>query len=433
MSTVLSEQLAMVCRLAADQAAHWTDIDLLSSGQTIAAALHHIVSLVELRPSAIVDGLNQLPQRPDLILDRLGLVLNEYLVTACREAGSHVALTVALNGLAARLREGGRPDAALVAAEEAIGLQRTLVESQPENLEAQRDLATYLSTVANCHTGQHRYIEALRAGEEALGLYRQVARADSVDDQTGIAIILNTLSIVHEKLGHLDEALDAAQDATASLRALAIDDPEARISLGSSLTNLSVILERLGHDVEALATAQEVVETRRQLAADYPTAFEPLYASALTNLSGRLARHGQNEEAAEAALAGLRLTRRLVVMDPTVYTPRLAVSLNNAASALFEIGRQIEALSLQHEAVEVRRDLARANHEVHGADLARALMNLSRHLSQHGRAEEAHQTAQEAHAILGSLAKDTPDVHREMLLASERLLAHLEAVDSENA
>ena len=85
------------------------------------------------------------------------------------------------------------------------------------------------------------------------------------------ARLLNNLGTRLSELGRREDALKAAQEAVDIYRRLAKDRPDAFLPyLAGSLNNLGIMLSELGRREEALKAEQEAVEIRRRLAKDRP-------------------------------------------------------------------------------------------------------------------------------------------------------------------
>jgi tetratricopeptide (TPR) repeat protein len=89
------------------------------------------------------------------------------------EPDASIPLAGLLNNLANRLRDLGRSEEALAAAEEAVGLYRTLAANRPDAFTP--DLARSLCNLGNMLGALGRREEALARAEEAVGLYRALA------------------------------------------------------------------------------------------------------------------------------------------------------------------------------------------------------------------------------------------------------------------
>src|ERR1700722_11927995 len=94
-------------------------------------------------------------------------------------------------------------------------------------------------------------------------------------------------------MGHREDTLRAIQEAVELYRQLAADCPEAYSpDLATPLNTLSVYLSDMGLWEDALQAIQEAVKIRQWLAADHPATFNPDLAMSLNNLSGRLSAMG---------------------------------------------------------------------------------------------------------------------------------------------
>src|ERR1700722_1128824 len=90
-------------------------------------------------------------------------------------------------------------------------------------------------------------------------------------------------------MGRREDALRAMQETVEVYRQLAAVRPEAyNRNLAASVNNLSNRLSDMGLREDALQAIQETVEMRRRLAADHPATFNPDLSQSLNNLSLRL-------------------------------------------------------------------------------------------------------------------------------------------------
>ncbi len=272
------------------------------------------------------------------------------------------------------------------------------------------DLATSLNNLSVRLGGLGRWEEGLAAIEEAVTVYRRLARDRPDVFLPGLALSLNNLSVHLGELGGREEGLAAIEEAVAIRRRLAKDRPDAFLpNLAMSLNNLSLRLGGLGRWEEGLAAIEEAVTVYRRLAKDRPDAFLPDLALSLNNLSLRLGELGRQEEGLAAIEEAVTVYRRLAKDRPDAFLPDLATSLNNLSLRLGELGRQEEGLAAIEEAVTVYRRLAKARPDALLPDLAMSLNNLSLRLGELGRREEGLAAIEEAVAIRRRLAKARPD------------------------
>ena len=121
--------------------------------------------------------------------------------------------------------------------------------------------ACYLNNAAVDLSVVGRREEALAAGQEAVNIRRDLARASSETFTSDLATSLNNLANFLSELGRLEEALAAGQEAEKLYRDLARARPEAFTpNLAVSLNNLASILSALGRHEEALAARQEAAK-----------------------------------------------------------------------------------------------------------------------------------------------------------------------------
>jgi tetratricopeptide (TPR) repeat protein len=325
-----------------------------------------------------------------------------------KELSRLIPLATLLSHLAGRLRDLGRREAALAAAEEAGHHYRALATARPNAFTS--DLAMSLSNLANRLSDLGQCDQALAAAQEAVRLCRAltVARPDAFDP--GLAMSLVNLAAVLSDLGRREEALAAAKEAVRHYRALTGASPDAFTpNLAMSLNNLATTLSALGRREEALAAAEEASSRYRALAASRPDAVNPDLALSLHNLANRLNDLGRREDALKAIEEAVRLRRALATARPNAFGPDLAMSLNNFAGMLSALGRREEALRAVEEAVRHYRALAAARPDAFTPNLGGALTNLSNRLSALGQRAEALAAAEEAVRHYRALAATRPD------------------------
>ncbi len=292
------------------------------------------------------------------------------------------------NNLSLRLRDLGRREDAIKASEEAVRLYRELAAARPEAFTP--DLARSLNNLSNCLRDLGRREEALNASEEAVRLHRELAAAQPEAFTPDLARSLNNLSNRLSGLGRREDALNVSEEAVRLYRELAAARPEAFTpDLASSLNNLSIRLSALGRREDALKASEETVRLYRELAAARPEAFTPDLAGSLNNLSNRLSGLGRREDALKASEEAVRLYRELAAARPEAFTPDLAALLSNLSACLSDLGRREEAVDVIEEAVSLRRELAAARPEAFTPDLASSLGVHGHCLAGLGRAEAA--------------------------------------------
>jgi tetratricopeptide (TPR) repeat protein len=353
-----------------------------------------------------------LPLKSLSLMD-LSLRVAQHLADLARASAADASdgdgrLAARLRNLGNRLSALSRREEALAAAQEAVDIYRRLAKTRPDTFLP--DLAKSLNNFGAMLSNLGRREEALAATQEAVDIYRSLAKTRPDAFLPDLAKSLNNLGTDLSAIGRREEALAAAQEAVDIYRRLA----QIRLSaflpdLANSLNTLGAMLSNLGWREEALAAAQEAVDTYRRLAKTRPDAFLPDLANSLNNLGNGLSDLGRREEALAATQEALDIRRRLAKTRPDPFLPDLASSLNNLSHHLSELGRREEALATAQEAVGIHRRLAKTRPDAFLPDLANSLNNLGNGLSSLGRREEGLAAAQEAVDINRRLAKTRPD------------------------
>ena len=324
---------------------------------------------------------DQMPEH-SVLLAALAATLTSQQVTWRRTAASDgqpeaaYRLAISLNNLSIRLGDLGRREDALAAIEEAVTIYRELARAMPDAFGPA--LAESLNNLSARLADLVRREDALAAIEEAVTIYRELAPVSPDAFGPDLAMSLNNLSNRLGDLGRPEDALAAVKEAADTYRELAGARPDAfRLDLATALNNLSVQLGDLGRREDALAAIEEAVTIRRELAAGRPDAFGPDLAMSLNNLSIRLAGLGRREDALAAIEEAVTIRRELAAARPDAFGPALAESLNTLSNRLGDLGRPEDALAAVEEAADTYRELARTRQDVFGPDLATALNNVS--------------------------------------------------------
>ncbi|KAF7974089.1 hypothetical protein HWV62_13395 [Athelia sp. TMB] len=328
----------------------------------------------------------------------------------------------AMSTLSSRLNYAARMEESLLAAQEAVVLFRALAREQPA---VYSDiLANCLNTLSGRLSKLGRANDALSAAEEAVNLRRPLAAERPAAYNADLANSLNTLSVNLSAFGRAQEALSTIQEATTLYRALAAEQPAAyNAYLATCLNTLSNPLSALGRAQEALSAVEEAVDMHRALAAERPAAYNADLAGSLDDFSNRLSALGRAQEALLAGKEAVNLRRALAAERPAAYNADLAGSLSNISGALLALGRPREGLSAVQEAVHLFRTLASERPAEYNAHLAKGLQNLSTHLSGLGQAQAALSAVEEAVNLRRALAAELPAAYNADLAKSLQTLS----------
>ncbi|WP_137993207.1 tetratricopeptide repeat protein [Streptomyces vilmorinianum] len=260
---------------------------------------------------------------------------------------------------------------------------------------------------------------ALEAAEQALA-----AQEELPEDVPALATSLARLGHCLALSGRPAQAVVVTQESAALFGRLAEAEPARWEGMHAGLLNdLGIWLAMTGRHREALAVGERSVAAWRGIVAADP-AHEEHLAGALHSLGNYLSDLGRWPEAADATREAVALWLRLAERDPAAHEPDLAGSLTNLANHLAAQGRQADALALSLQAVTVQRSLARANAAAHEPTLALGLTSLGADLAAAGRLPEAVDVTAEAVAIRRRLAAGNLAAHSPGLAQSLSNLAN---------
>ena len=169
----------------------------------------------------------------------------------------------------------GRSTAALTAYQASGAAARQLAETEPDNLDRQRDLSVSYNRVGDVLVAQGNLPEALNSYRDSLAIRDRLARADP-----GNAGWQRDLSVSYEKVGdvlvaqgNLPEALKSYRDSLAIADRLARADPGNagwQRDLSVSLSRVAETLLKLGRKAEARPLAERALAQRQSAIARMP-------------------------------------------------------------------------------------------------------------------------------------------------------------------
>ncbi|GAB4051434.1 tetratricopeptide repeat protein [Catellatospora paridis] len=345
-------------------------------------------------------------------------------VTVLRDGGGPAdALAQALNDLSNIQSYLGRPAEAASTLDEAVALQRTLLEPDHADPAAAGDgqaaetLAEMLSNKARLLIMLGDAQGALSPAEEAVRLGSRIAPANP-SYLPELAGSVGMLATALSELGQQDRALEYELQAIAILRPFADSDAPAYLpELADSLNNVGVAYSLSGRPDDAMPFTRDAVEFGRRLAKANPEKYTPSLALYLDNLGVRHTELGDLEQAGQAHEEAAETWQRLAVSNPEAYLPGYARALHNLSNSGVMRGLVAgspmlvqQGLENAGRAVALQRDLAAASPAAHQRDLAERLSSYGFKLAQAGRADDGLTPATEAVAVLRGLDGGRPSV-----------------------
>jgi len=284
-----------------------------------------------------------------------------------------------------------------------------------------------------------RFADALPFSQEAVTIYRELARVNPDRYRPDLAFSLNRLAKALLMLGRSAEALTMAQEAADIHRELSEASADRYgEAFANSLATLCEILGSLERPAQTVSLALEAESICRELAAASPDRYLPALADALTNVGAALSQLGQLADALPRMKEATAVYRELARVNPDRYRPDLALSLSNLGSTFSALARPVEALPQTEEAVGIRRELTETYPDRYRPDLAFSLTNLGPILLALGRPADALLPVQEAVAIHRELMAVLPnryslDLARSLVILADVLAALDQHVDADVA
>ncbi|WP_285102335.1 tetratricopeptide repeat protein [Promicromonospora sp. MEB111] len=243
--------------------------------------------------------------------------------------------------------------------------------------------------------------------QEAVGLWRGLARTDEQRYRPPLCTALNNLGMGYWAVGRHADALTAQEEVITLCAGLGPGDaPWADAEHARALQNAGVSYTELGRTGEIEATQRASLDIYRRLAEGDPVQYEPRVAAVLGNFEA-LTESGRPEDALPANAEAVAIRRRLAAARPE-HLGELAWSLGQLGTTLEALGRYEEAGSVLVEALQIQRRLAEENARGTRADLSGALSALGALYSTTGRADESLRLEREALEIRRELAREHP-------------------------
>lgn len=328
-----------------------------------------------------------------------------------------------------RIAEGDLPGAMEVF-RESLDLARKLAQSDPENVQFQRELGTRHFWVGKVLWDQGDLEGALEQFRSQLAIAERLLgrEPDNLDLQLYAAFAQNNLSFIHRARGDLQAALAAYRANLAIKRRVAEREPEnskRQLSLANQYNLVGWILLELGDldgAQENFLADQAIAKAWVARDSENPGWQEQLAHS--HNFVGRVLEiRGEHEAAWDQYQAHLKIAESLVARDPeqASWQRHLEVARNRIAEMLEARGDLPAALSQARQALDIAQSLAAKDPTRAGwlRDLAKCHVRVGEILAAAGDVEGARARAESALAILEPLMKERPDSRENRLQLSE--------------
>ena len=304
------------------------------------------------------------------------------------------------------------------------GYERALLLAREAS--AASDVAMTLNNLGILSRVEHRYPEARQQTEEALKLYRELARTNPVVYLPYVAMTLNNLGLLRRRESRHAEARQQFEEALRLRRELARTNPAVYLpDLGRTLISLGVLNTEENRHAEARQQHEEALQLFRELARTDPVVYRNDVALTLNDLGGLSYAENRYVEARQQIEEALKLYRELARTNPVVYLPYVATMLNNLGLLSRRESRHAEARQQYEEALKLRRELARTNPAVYLPYVAMTLDNLAVLSRDENRHAEARQQYEEALRIYREFASTSPSIFADAIARAESSLRNL--------
>ncbi|MFZ4557270.1 MAG: tetratricopeptide repeat protein [Pseudanabaena sp.] len=204
--------------------------------------------------------------------------------------------------------------------------------------------------------------------QEALQIYRELAKQKPASFLPDVAMTLNNLAVLHRNTNEMAIALSEYRKALEIYRELAKQKPATFLPYVAMTLNNLAILHEITNEMEiALSEYREALEIYRELAKQNPATFLPDVAMTLNNLATLHEITNEMAIAPSEYTEALEIRRELAKQNPATFLPDVAMTLNNLAILHWNTNEMEIALSEYTEALEIRRELAKQNPATFGS------------------------------------------------------------------
>jgi len=344
-------------------------------------------------------------------------------------------VSIALNKIGDLKRQRGDTKGARPYFQESIEIRRSVVASDPSDLDAQADLASGLERIGALALSSARTADARAAYSEALAILRKLAIEVPTNWswQNSLAIVLDRLGDLQLQIGSSKAADSAYQEALSIKRKLAAHDSTSAArsrNVTISLHKIGDARLRAGDTVGAMSAYEEALRVRRRLAALDPsnTGLNSDVAATLDRIGIVLLREGSAERSLATHEEANEIYVDLVSIDPTnnIWKSYLAQNLERKGNAKLVLKDQSGALQDYRESLEILQELVDEDEKnfLNAWALSSAYKKIGDAAQSRGDLETARESYKECLEIRRKFAAENPDNafwRRELSVAIERV------------
>src|SRR2546429_103312 len=173
-------------------------------------------------------------------------------------------IAMTLNNLAMLDGDQNRPGAARKGFEEALKIYRNLAKNNPDSYLP--DVARTVNNLATLNRAQNRVEEARKGYEETLKIYRQLAQRTPDTYLSYVAVTLNNLAALDGDQNRVEEARKGSDEPLKIYRKLAKNNPDTYLpDVARTVNNLAILDRAQSRVEEARKGFEEALKIRREL------------------------------------------------------------------------------------------------------------------------------------------------------------------------
>lgn len=284
-------------------------------------------------------------------------------------------IAASLNNLAVVNARNNEQNRAIEMANEALDIYREL--ARDNSIYYLSHLSSTLNILGNLYKDENQYDLAKLSYFEALHIRRHLVKKNQ-ENLPLIAVVLNNLGNLYSNNNEYDDALVVYEEALEIRRSLADEVPEVfRTDLAMTLNNMAILHFNIGELDKSENACREALEIYREEARVAPSIFTPQIFSALNNLANTLAVSGRYDDAYVANQEALDLSGSLASVSPDVFMPDYVTALFNLANLHAACERYEDAIRVYHSALEIRFKMRNVRSGANQLGIAQIRYNLA--------------------------------------------------------
>jgi serine/threonine protein kinase/Flp pilus assembly protein TadD len=263
--------------------------------------------------------------RPDQATEKIRDAIAAYQKLLTRNNNDQAVLqglAASYNNLSSMIKDTA-PVEAVQVFEQAIEIQRQLVQSSPSNRAFQAELARTYNNLGYVLASKEAWLDAMHSYENAVALQERLVKASPLlaSYRRDLAVSYNNLGMMQtrsERLPDGQRSFDRAVQLQRQLLEAEPSDPKLLSNLGGTYNNLALLLDQQNHFADAEVNYKRAISLQRRAREIAPTI--ETYAELLTNHYANYAKCLRRQDKQATADAVTPTNHQI----PAHYAPELA-------------------------------------------------------------------------------------------------------------